>query len=525
VFMFYYKDKSLMLAVMVLCVGVLNCSGVIASCSSLSGDEVALSPERGSIVDQTSAEVGIFPESSILTGGSQLSASLEESAEDSILSPIITAQSSNGLQRVLSQMNRTERHFESSMQATSIHTQVPRRLMQLHSTFNELKRKIHENDNPDVVDILFLLDANGKLQTLATMIFLDELGQKLRARSNIRMPGLDLELYAVVDMFVGAGTGVIPAAVAALGKPMDQSIQTLSETQTKYTIRKTLSSFLRCCWRACNTAETIVSAYYANPQEVVNDDDSDCDELKYDRLDFAEHADEGLLRIFDTDTKYDLRTGFEAIALKDDDSILEIVMNAIQVRDRDTGARLRRFHIGKVLGKAAEILALTPEESRGEYRDKVDNAVEAMRQLQFVTKKPEGTQGGSLSELRDSLISRTQIPRDVVVVNISADTFNGSVFVPSFGSAVNYLVGQKKIVNIDFKLAIPEYMYTPQNMAQSVSHVGTLQQEVRRLFADNLNSGITVATRLLTDFLNACNARVLDEIDTINSRSMASNEI
>ena len=226
----------------------------------------------------------------------------------------------------------------------------------------------------------------------------------------------------------------------------------------------------------------IVSAYYTNPQEMESSIEPDCDELKYDRLDFDESADKVLIRILGTDTMYDLRTGFETIALRDDESMLEVVMNAIQVRDRDTKARLKRFHLGNVFSKAMEILELAGEEVRSEYLDKVNDAIEAITQLQFITKKPEDSQGNSLSNLRDALLSRTQIHRDIIVIDVTADTFSGSVCVPSFGYSVKHLNDQKKIVNMNFKFAIPERLYIPQNNAQKIANVETVQRGVKQLF-------------------------------------------
>ncbi|MDR2666687.1 MAG: hypothetical protein LBB34_01025 [Holosporales bacterium] len=499
--MFSYQKNLMVLVVIIL----FTTSGYTTISRSSSTDDVSPFVTDSDTVEQESAIQDTDSELRNSTCNRQLDTA------DLILSNITKAQDRIAIYGLTISHRHVVRTADRS-QTDRVWTGIPRKLEQLHQVFYDLKSEIRESDNPDIVDIFILLDANGKLQALAIMTFLSEIERRLQALANNEIPGSNLGLYAVVDVFVGAGTGTIPAAVAALGRSMDESTRILAQIQTKRTIHRVLRSFLSCCWSVCDTTEAVVSAYYANPQDGVDDDGQDYDELKYDMLDFAKHADDGLLRILGTDTKYDLKTGFEAIALKDNDSILEIVMNAIQTRDQDTKARLKRFNIGKVFGKAVEILALSPEMTGGEQISKVNNALGAISQLQFITKKPDGSEGGVLSDLRDSLSSRTQIQRDIILVDIVTNTFDGSVFVPSFGYTVKHLNNHKKIINIEFKFAIPRHMYKPRNREQEDGYISTIQHEIRELFTRGSSGTTTTAINLLIDFLDTCNSRVLDEI-------------
>ena len=61
------------------------------------------------------------------------------------------------------------------------------------------------------IDIAFLIDANGKTQSLVLMQFLANIENRLIAYANKKYPNVDIKLASVVDAFFAAGSGAIPA--------------------------------------------------------------------------------------------------------------------------------------------------------------------------------------------------------------------------------------------------------------------------------------------------------------------------
>lgn len=395
---------------------------------------------------------------------------------------------------------------------------IPNNLVELDESFKSLKEKIKSDEQPDNVDIVFLIDANGKTQTIATMRFLGNIENELINFAKRKNPEINMKLASVVDAFVAAGSGAIPASVGAIGEmTQEEALSHVSQMPTKMIYPKSVGGIFGCCGCLGDTAESIVSAYFSTPI-IVNKNSSDWDSLTYDSFDFSKSRGVSFLKIFGSNTIDDLKSSLEFIALSDSDSIAGLVCESISARDHDAKSRVKRLAVAETLSIAENALTISSKASQDtNFSEKAESAIEDINHINVWLKKSIGNKYGAISYLRDVLLRKTDIERDMVILNISTDTFPGKVLVPSFSYDVKLARNGKKIINLNYRFAIPSYLYKPKKNQEELFEK-VVANGVKSVFFNKINgrkTNISMATGMLIDFLNECNDRVLEEINLL----------
>ncbi len=388
---------------------------------------------------------------------------------------------------------------------------VPYNLVELDEAFKSLIIKIHADEKPDNIDLILLVDTNGKTQTAAAMRFLANLENALINHTKERFPSLKMNLACVFDSFVASGSGIIPAAIGALGGTnFEEALTHVWDMPSKMLYPKNIKSCLDCCGCLRGTAGAIVSAYFVVP-EIVSEDSPDYNSLTYDAFDFSNEGCKKLVELFGSHTTHDLKSSLEIISLYDSESIVALIFGAISSRDEDSVSRVKRVVVSEAFSSAQGILEATSQVSNDHLiAEKSRKMAHDIEQFNVLFKKSLHKKYGSLSELRDSLKKRTNIARDMVILNLSADTFTGRIMVPSFSYDVKRTRNGKNIINLNYRFAIPSHLYDPKKdeagLVCSIVDTGVnsvFPHENARI------TNISTATGLLIKFLDECNDKVL----------------
>ncbi|MDR1391167.1 MAG: hypothetical protein LBI95_02245 [Holosporales bacterium] len=392
---------------------------------------------------------------------------------------------------------------------------VPRNLRLLNKTFKKLVKRMKTSNRPDDIDIIFLLDANGKTQTITIMKFLAEIENKLSISAKKNLPDVNLKLFATIDSFVAAGSAAIPAAIAALGRlSQEEAIGYVSTIPIKMIFPKSLDECCSCCRCFRSFGKSVISAYFDKP-EIINEESPDWCSLIYDAFNFHKGGGLGLLKLFEGSSIEDLRTSLEVLSLSNGRVISEIVSGAISARDKDAKSNVKRVIVSEILSSAEDALAIKSKiDEKKPSLEAPESAVDKLKNMKVVLNTPKNNTSGTLLELREILMRRSNIPRDMLVVNILADTFRGDVFVPSFSYEVKRTKNKKKIINMNYRFAIPHYLYTPAQ-DQIDTFRSAINSGVKSIFPGKFDhkTNISTATKMLINFLNACNFRVLEEFE------------
>ena len=417
-----------------------------------------------------------------------------------------------------------ENDFESGIAAikriigvNNLSRAVPNNLIELHGAFSALTLKIRADDKPDNIDMILLIDTNGKTQTASAVRFLANLENELIKYAKERNSDLKMKLACVFDSFVAAGSGVIPASIGALGGiTQEAALHKIWNMPSKMLYPRSVGSCLSCCNGIYNTVKSIASAYFSTPV-LVEKNTSDWNSLTYDAFDISKSGGKNLLEIFGSSSTHDLKSSLEVISLYDSDSIIKLVLETMEARDKDARARVKRMAIADAIEMAEGVLSVASEKSSGSSPEKIKKAIDGLEKINFVLKQSE-KKYGSLSELKAALLNKTDIPRDILILNISADTFAGKVMVPSFSYDVKHTKNGKNIINLNYRFAIPSHFYQPkQNEAETFQLAVETGVNSIFPFKDARRTNISTATGMLIDFLNECNDKVIQAMHDTES--------
>lgn len=392
---------------------------------------------------------------------------------------------------------------------------IPESLIPLNEIFNELSHRVRTDPNPDNIDIILLLDANGKTQTLAIMYFLRELENALRNSANKDFPGTDLKLFSVIDSFVGEGGGAIPAAVCALGRMrVDEAIEIVRQIPSELLCPKSLYDCCGCCLGFRSFTKAAVSAYVEKP-ELIDEDNSKWISLYYNAFKPGRKYNEYFHRLYGASSISDLRSSFETVSLKrDSSSISRIVSETISTRDKEAKSNIKRLGITEFLSTAESLLTdISGVEGKisGDSEDDILSAARALGELKIILHNAMNGKYATVTNLRDHIIQKLELPRDTLIISVMSDTSNGSIIIPTFTYSIKVAPNGKKIINMNYKITIPRYFYTPSKN-EIESYDESVWNSVKSVFPmDDADTNISKATEMFMGFLDNCNKRVLED--------------
>ncbi|MDR3031076.1 MAG: hypothetical protein LBU35_01670 [Holosporales bacterium] len=389
---------------------------------------------------------------------------------------------------------------------------IPSNLCEMYSALKQISYAITTDSSPDIIDIIFLLDANGKTQCVFITKFLSKLEDALEKRFAMKYPGIDFTLSFPVDAFVGSGSGAIPAALAALGKKLSPSrIDDIISMPSKLSIPK-CCHFFRC---GMKVAKDFVSAYLGKSPTAIDEDDPDWSKLIVDSFDIRKRNGAGFEKLFGSYSKSDLQSNLEVISLLTSPCILDMVNSAIAARHLDTKKKLARVVIADTLEAASSILEPFSDSGNSKISQRISSANSAINSLKKINlvSLNNNPNLGSISELKSILTARSKIKRNLVIVSLTADTAreipglpSGGSITTSFSNCVKYSKNDLKIVDFNYKFAIPSYMYEKDyGSAIDLAIAGLFPKEK----TTRKESSSVVATTMLLDFLETCNEKVL----------------
>lgn len=389
---------------------------------------------------------------------------------------------------------------------------IPESLVPLRDAFAELSYQVEISEKPDNIDIILLLDANGKTQTLALMYFLRELENTLKISANRDFPGTDLKLFSVIDSFVGEGGGAIPAAVCSLGvMTMDEAIQIVRKMPSKMLCPKSLYTCCGCCIGFRSFTKAVVSAYVDKPK-LIDEDDPEWISLYYDAFNTGRKYDECFHKLYGSSSISDLKSSFETVSLSksSSSSISGIVSKTISARDKEAKANIGRYGVAEVFSTAESLLTDVNTLNRRDNQE-ISFITKTLRDLKIILHKSSSEKSATMSSLRDHII-QNDIPRDTIVISLMSDTCDESVIIPTFNYSITIGGNGKKIINMNYKIALPKYLYTPKKK-EIESYAKSVHDSVRSVFPENeKGTNISRATEMFIEFLDKCNKRVLEEI-------------
>lgn len=414
-----------------------------------------------------------------------------------------------------------ERLISSQLSLRNI--SIPRELLETHQALKSILSQIEQSESPDSTDIIFLMDANGKTQSLLITKFLARLERKIQDKFSKSYPGLELALSFPVDAFVGGGSGAIPAAIAALSKgPIEDSIPILESAHSKISRPKKTCGC--CCRKVAPIIRDFISAYQGEFPLIEDEDGINFDKLIVDNFDFKKAGIPQLIDIFGGYSQQDLQSTLEVIALQNEpkSSVLDLVVSAINARFWDTEKKLKYVDVAGVFENAEFILEQSANKSKpAKFLNKAIESVDKLSKLSVVSMKQE-KRYGSIKELKTVLTSNSKIKRNLILVNLTAQTATENPRILSsistvFSSKVNYVQDELKIVNFDYRFIIPSYIYE-KNYSEAID------ASIDSLFPNDDDttqiSSAKTATTMLIDFLKACNSKALYSIaeDDVNKR-------
>jgi len=387
-------------------------------------------------------------------------------------------------------------------------------LRPLNETLESFSSQVEKDNNPDNIDIILLLDANGKTQTLALMYFLRELENALKVSANKNFPGSDLKLFSVIDSFVGEGSGAIPAAVCSLGEmTMNDAIKIVQKIPSELLYPKSLYGCCNCCFSCRNFTKAVVSAYLEKP-ELIDEDNAQWISLYYNAFKPGRKYDEGFRKLYGASSISDLKSSFETISLnKNSSSIAGIVSHTISTRDGESRSCIKRLGLTEILSTAESSLTAISDikDKKSENSDKISSAVKCLSELKIVLHQSANEKSINITGLRKHIMQKIIIPRNMLIISVMSDTCEGSTIIPTFNYNIRATNNGKKIINMNYKIAIPKYLYTPKKK-EIESYYKSVCDSVKSIFPENSRkTNISMATEKLEGFLNKCNNRVLKE--------------
>ena len=386
---------------------------------------------------------------------------------------------------------------------------VPESLVPLNEIFNELSYQVENDENPDNIDIILLLDANGKTQTLALMYFLRELENALQDSANEKFPGTDLKLFSVIDSFVGEGGGAIPAAVCALGAmTVGDAIRIVKQIPSKILYPKSLYDCCGCCIGFRNFTKAVVSAYMDNP-ELIDEDSSEWISLYYDAFNPSRKYNECFRKLFGTSSFSDLKSSFETISLKKNPSISGAVSGAISDRDNEARSSVKRLGVTEILSTAESLLTDVRDIKKEENKD-LSSVIKSLGEFKILLHKASDVKQATITDFREHIMQRVDVPRDMLIISIMSDTCDSSVIIPTFSYSIKSCNNEKKIINLNYKIAVPKYFYTPPK-GEVKRYDRSVYDTVKSIFPNEKDTNISKATEMFIRFLDKCNKRVLEE--------------
>ncbi|MDR0942007.1 MAG: hypothetical protein LBM19_00065 [Holosporales bacterium] len=390
---------------------------------------------------------------------------------------------------------------------------VPKKLTPLYETFADFSEKIEKSDDPDIMDIVLLIDANGKFQTLTVMKFLAIIENMLMENANERHPDSNVKLFSCIDTAVGAGSGSIPTVIISLGeRTIEESIPIVSSMTSENIMPKTRCGCLGGVRKAVKAG---ISAYTDKPY-VISEDSPDWDSLTYDGFKLSKSSRQ-MRSLFGSYSVGDLRTCCEVISLGRSGNLIDLVSGALVARDNETKASIKRMAVAEVLGTATDIVAITDAFGvESKVLKHTSDAVNALGKIKIVSNNAQEKTKGTLTELRSKLLNRTDIARDLLILAITAGAYNGELFVPNFSYKIVQAENGKKIVNMDYRFMLPSSLYRMEDSAKIEAFSSLVETGISDIFKrEGRSSTITTSAILLVEFLANCNKRALGEFQSL----------
>ena len=393
---------------------------------------------------------------------------------------------------------------------------VPRQLRKLKHEFDYLTEKIKQTDSDARMDIIVTSDANGKTQSLINTYFLSTLEELLAKKSRDNT----LKLFVPVDAFIGAGSGAIPASIAAIGKiRLKEALPVLESIDSTLVVPKGVDACCKLFSCVKGTTQAVISAFYDTPQ-IVDENSRYWNSLRFDTFKFNKTGGVEFLKLFRSNTMQESKTNLGIITTAQGDKVIDLVVGAIQNRDCDARANVKRLMVAELLSAAETIL-------QGEAENNV-SVKDVVKGLKIVSNKVEQKGSISLTTLINTLLDTKKINKNTLIISVTSDTLpaipgNLGVLSPGFSHTVisQASEGHGSIISLKYHFDVPSYLYGAIGI-QSVEYGKAISEVVRSVFPNTApNSEQTnsqIATGMLVDFLVEYNKKCLSRVkSTIQS--------
>jgi hypothetical protein len=390
---------------------------------------------------------------------------------------------------------------------------VSSRVVELTETLRDLANQVSRSQEADSTDAVLLIDASGKGEMIAAARMLARIEERCSEFTDMMYAGAELNLFASFDSVVGAGSGAMIAAWVALGRGSLLSIlERLREMPSKIVRAKSGGG---CC--IGSTAQIVkagMSAFTNNPY-VIPVESYESAIQAYDAVHYGNRITRRITRqMFGGRTIDDLRTNFEAVTKGEYGSLVEIIVGADGARKDETKANVKRTFVGNLVASAVSVLDATQQ--AGVENAVLEKASAAAQALSQVSCKVFGDDDRiTIAKVCDKLVNRLDIQRSLVVVSVTASSYEGDMVITTYDSKVVQARGGKKIVALSYSVKLPTRMYESRSRETEV--YDEMQQSIDGIF-QNIGGphepAITSSAMALVEFLSSCNVRAMRHITT-----------
>jgi hypothetical protein len=402
---------------------------------------------------------------------------------------------------------------------------VQSQIVELCAAFNQLTHKIMQNSSPDIIDIIFIIKADGKTQTITLTKFLKKIETLIGFKVGQRLPTIDTQslnikprLHHFVDTFVGESAGSILATAAALGKSLDEVMSVLISEKSKLLVPSQLETTCACI-RFFKQLLSLCLSEQFDIQMQTSEDSGNLSSLSYDQFKSLEF----LSSLFGASSTSDLRTCCETIgAMRNNDlgndNLAAINESAVRNADNNAKQNVRRATVTEVL---ENFMAVVPEIAKvagasvgSVEQTRADEFLAAFQQLVITPKKSANRHYCPFFELRDRLINRNVIPRDLLIISLSSGTYDGELIIPRANYSVKHTLNGPQIINLDFNFVLPHELYKPQKYQDTLARI---DKAINGVFPSDGQTDlqnlafVQATTQLLSDFLASCTGRTVLE--------------
>ncbi|MDR2458807.1 MAG: hypothetical protein LBD43_01790 [Holosporales bacterium] len=396
----------------------------------------------------------------------------------------------------------------TTTQGRMVTTRLTANMATFINAMRRLNERIQHNPREDTVDIVLILDARGKSQTMALVHFLNTLEEAIRSKTGIPTA----RLAWIIDTVVGYRAAAIPAIAMALGDA--NVIETLPVVAAMQTTRiEPEDPEPRCCWHICDSVRTMTQA-----QDAVNTCGAGATAgtvpLIRDELANSEQN-QRLLAQIGQYTSSDLVVRCVVPGQELGENLVGAMLRAAANRDRGyDGVGLA----GSIAAMGRTILGTA---SAGGDTFEVDTIQESANRAmymcvagQHVGSPHESTQI-TPADLRDELTDGARTTTNTIVVTLSVNTHNGAITLVGGTNKTEQARNGTEQVVCNIQLTIPNKLSKKGN--KSMVDWQRMHAQINEIVGGRGNSIIALTIRELIKLFAAEITRAAAQVNASNT--------